>query len=102
MIVGESPDFATVKSAPLELYVAGPVKLSEAPFVKSMLTVRPSAGFAGQLGFVSGLQLVYVCAVAGSACRSMLAVVNIDRIEAFMLWMCSYGGAAMSKVKQTH
>lgn len=50
-ISGESPDFATVKEAPFELYVGVPwlVKESEAPEVKSIVTSLPSAVSAGQL-----------------------------------------------------
>ena len=62
---GESPDFATVKEAPLESYVGLPcgVKESDAPAVKSILTAFPSAGFGGQLPPCKGLQVEYVCAV---------------------------------------
>ena len=50
LICGESPGFATVKAAPSEPYEGEPcgVKESEAPFVKSMSTDRPSAEFGGQ------------------------------------------------------
>lgn len=50
-IVGESPDLATEKAAPFEPYDGAPdaEKESEAPLVKSMLTVFASAGSAGQL-----------------------------------------------------
>ena len=50
VIVGESPDFATVKPAPFESYVGAPeaVNSSDAPEVKSMLTLLPRAVSAGQ------------------------------------------------------
>ena len=66
------------------------MKLSEAPSVKSILTVRPSAEFAGHPPWVSGLQFVYVCAVEGSACRRRLAIPKMFRIEVFMLCVESY------------
>ena len=60
VIWGESPDFATVKEAPSDPNVGFPwlVKLSEAPLVKSTLTLLPSAESGGQLPDVRGLQLV--------------------------------------------
>lgn len=52
VIVGESPDFATVNAAPLEPNVGAPdvVKEFDAPFVKSIVTLLPRAAFAGHAG----------------------------------------------------
>jgi len=51
-----------VKATPLELYVGLPcvVKLSEAPWVKSIVTDLPSAESAGHSLDVRGSQLLYV------------------------------------------
>ncbi len=59
---GESPDFATVKAAPLESYVGLPfdVKSSEGPWVKSMVTDLPRAGSAGQLPAVLSVHRIEV------------------------------------------
>lgn len=48
---GESPDFAIVNAAPFESYVGAPdsVNSLEAPDVKSISTLFPRAGSAGQL-----------------------------------------------------
>jgi hypothetical protein len=61
---GESPEFATVNATPLELYVGFPcvVKLSDGPFVKSILTDFPNAESAGHDDVVRGSQFEYVCA----------------------------------------
>lgn len=84
---GESPDLAIAKLTPLESYVGLPcgVKLSDAPFVKSILTDLPSAESAGQLADVRGLQLVYVCAVASDSKLAKPSTCHIDGIIA-KLW----------------
>jgi hypothetical protein len=56
-----------VNPTPLEVYVGLPdeVNESEAPCVKSMVTALPRAESAGHAPLVRGLQLLYVCALAG-------------------------------------
>jgi hypothetical protein len=87
---GESPDFATVKVTPLELYVGLPVatKLSELPLVKSMLTDFPSAVSAGQEPWVRGLQELEVWAVIELISRAALVAAAIHWRIPFMLSVC--------------
>jgi hypothetical protein len=59
-----------VNETPLEPYAMASlcaVKLSDAPWVKSIVTDLPSAESAGQPPLVSGSQLLYDCALDSDA-----------------------------------
>ena len=73
------------------------MKLSEAPDEKSMLTVRPSAEFAGHPPCVSGLQFVYVWAFEGSACNRRLVAPSRCRIENFIVVVSMGGDGGVSR-----
>lgn len=99
IIVGASPDLATVNEAPLESYVGAPCaeKESEAPEVKSIVTLFPNAVSAGHDPSV-GLQVVDVCCTAGWAKSraEMVAMVASRRGE--LIARMSLSNSMMSKL----
>jgi hypothetical protein len=90
VIIGESPDRATVNAAPLLPYEGFPcaVKLSELPAVKSMFTDFPSAESGGHDVEYNGLQFDHVWDIVGLVRIATMSELGNDNIDQRILLLC--------------